>query len=237
MKRKRVVLERVAFGFPAGGSVTVPFAMSLVGMIADNMEKPDNERMLTRVIPASGLYVAKNRNTIVKGFLKGGTEEWLLQVDTDIQFPVDLYEWMVRAAHQVGAKVLAANVRLGAHTHSGYARSGWLWAPMEKLPEERCFKVGAAATAVFLVHREVLEKIKAEGGECWFNHLYLPHEGTSEITEVGEDLAFCERAAAVGYDTWLLRGLKIKHYKTKALVELDENGNLPDYMMPKPNGR
>lgn len=219
MKRARVALPRVVIGYPVGGSATIPFVTSLNKLMQHEFAIPEQERMITRIIPASGLYVSKNRNKITRQFLDGGNEEWLLMIDTDIEFQPDLPARLVLAAMKYGAKILAANVRLGSHTHSGYARSEWLWTPMAELPSGECFPVDAAATAVMLIHRDVFLAIKEKGGKCWFNHLYLEHGEDGDIEEIGEDLAFCERAASVGVQTWLLRGLGIKHHKTRALVE------------------
>ena len=109
-------------------------------------------------------------------------------------------------------------MRLGSHTHSGYARSGGFGLRWRSSVGE-CFPVDAAATAVMLIHRGCVSRDQGKGGKCWFNHLYLEHGEDGDIEEIGEDLAFCERAASVGVQTWLLRGLGIKHHKTRALVE------------------
>jgi hypothetical protein len=75
-----------------------------------------------------------------------------------------------------------------------------------------------------IIHRRVFEKIAELGGPCWFIAMPIPMDvaGEPEWEELGEDLAFCKRAKNAGFQTWLARGLKLKHHKSAALEELVE---------------
>lgn len=217
-------LPRVVIGYPCGGSVTVPFCRSLIRLAASLSMKKERERVVTRIFEAQGLYVSQNRNTLVKDFLKNGTEEWLMQIDTDIEFGSDLVEkFLFVASQDTSMRILAANVRLGAHTNAGYRRLGNVWAPMENLPPGPLIPVDAAATACIMIHRSVFEEMRAKMGPVWFDHQYIQgveDDGSVKSIEGGEDLLFCERAREMGIQTWLVRGLKLRHYKTTALVEV-----------------
>lgn len=214
------IVPRVAVGYPCGGSVTVPWAKSMMGLIAEQTRRPEQARSLQRIIPAQGLYVGRNRNLITRNFLKGGNEEYLLMIDTDIEFREDLVDKLLIAAQ--GRDIVAANVRLGEHTHSAYEEFGQLYKPMETLPEGEIVPVDAAATAVMMVHRRVLEEIARLGGPCWFISIPIALEvaGEPEWEELGEDLAFCKRAKAAGFQTHLVRGLDLRHHKSAALQEV-----------------
>ena len=213
------IVPRVSVGYPCGGSVTVPWAKSMMGLIAEQMRRPEQARSLQRIIPAQGLYVGRNRNVITRNFLKGGNEEYLLMIDTDIEFQPELLDRMLIAAQ--GRDIVAANVRLGQHTNAGYEELGELYRPMETLPEGEIIPVDAAATAVMMIHRRVFEKISELGGPCWFVAMPIPMDvaGEPEWEELGEDLAFCKRAKAAGFQTHLVRGLGIRHHKSAALEE------------------
>lgn len=217
-------LPRVVVGYPCGGSVTVPFARSLVRLAASLAMKKERERTVTRIFEVQGLYVSQNRNAIVKDFLKNGNEEWLMQIDTDIEFGSDLIEkFLFVALQDPKMRIIAANVRLGAHKHAGYQRLGNVWAPMQEMPMGPLVPVDAAATACIMIHRTVLEEMKAKLGPVWFDHQYIQgteDDGSVKSIEGGEDLLFCERARKMGIQTWLLRGLKLRHYKSTALVEV-----------------
>lgn len=213
------IVPRVAVGYPCGGSVTVPWAKSMMALIAEQTRRPEQARSLQRIIPAQGLYVGRNRNVITRNFLKGGNEEWLLMIDTDIEFRPELLDRMLIAAQ--GRDIVAANVRLGQHTNAGYQELGELYKPMEILPEGEIIPVDAAATAVMMIHRRVFEEIARLGGPCWFIAMPIPMDvaGEPEWEELGEDLAFCKRAKAAGFQTHLVRGLGIRHHKSAALEE------------------
>jgi len=216
------IVPRVVVGYPAGGSVTVPWAKSMMELVNVQLQRPPQMRSLSRIIPSQGLYVGRNRNNITRQFLKDGNEEYLLQIDTDIEFKPDVLDRLLEASKS-GRDIVAANVRLGQHRHAAYAESGALYRPMETLPEGELIPVDAAATAMMLIHRRVFEAISELGGPCWFNLIQIPLEvdGKPEWEELGEDLAFCMRAKAAGCQTYLLRGLGLRHHKTSALEELD----------------
>ena len=61
--------SEVVIGYPVGGSATIPFVTSLNKLMQHEFAIPEQERMITRIIPASGLYVSKNRNKITQAVL------------------------------------------------------------------------------------------------------------------------------------------------------------------------
>lgn len=215
------LVPRVVVGYPCGASVTVPWAKSMMQLVNVHLGRPPQLRSLSRIIPSQGLYVGRNRNNITRQFLKDGNEEYLLQIDTDIEFKPEVLDRLLDATK--GRDIVAGNIRLGAARHAAYRESGALYAPMETLPEGEIIPVDAAATAMMIIHRRVFEAIFEMGGPCWFNLMQIPLEidGKPECEELGEDLAFCVRAKAAGFQTYLVRGLGLKHHKTSALEELD----------------
>lgn len=220
-----VAMPRVAVAYPCGGSVTVPFCVSLTRLVSAHGQLKQRDQYITRVFHKQGLYVSQNRNEIVKDFLRGG-EDWLLQIDTDIEFGSDLVDCLLYAALQEkDVRILAANVRLGAHKHAAYMRLGNVWGPVEDLPKAAMVKADAAATACILIHRSVLVEMREKLGPVWFDHEYIPgddEDGFTKSIEGGEDLMFCERARVMGIQTWLARGLKLRHWKATPLVEVME---------------
>lgn len=219
---------KVVVGYPVGGSVTLPFHASMLQLLAYEIDKPDHERLLGKINHTQGLYVGDNRNMLAQTFLKTSAE-WLLQIDTDIEFPRDLLETMVRTADRVEtpARILAANVPLGGGFETvafHWDPTARIWANYNVLPAD-VFPCDAAATAVMLVHREVFEAIASEHGQCWFHHMYIPKspEGTRpadfEFHSIGEDTAFCQRAKVAGFQTWVARVPGLRHHKTRALSE------------------
>lgn len=220
-----------------GGSVTVPYYLSMMALQQVELAKPRGVRRLAEAWGNSGLYVALNRNRLANRFYEHPEREqipWLLWIDSDIQFPPSLIEAAVVAANTVGAKVMAINVPLGSHPSVAYyaTEGAGIYRPATiPLPKEQVFECDAVATAVCLVHRDVIDAIAEMNGRCWFHHLYVPYPPEGETIdrcarrdiryhEIGEDLAFCARAKTAGFKVWCCHGIPgIIHHKTRPLSE------------------
>lgn len=226
---------KVVLGYPAGGSVTVPFSVSRERLMFYEMQKDPEVRLLSAAPYVSGLYIANNRNILAKALLATDAE-WLLQVDTDIEFPVTLLETMVALAGD-DKKVLAASVPLGtaaifgnSDQGSGY-RNGFptcafmcggepgLWTSVHEVPTTP-IEVDGVATACILIHRTVFEEIARRAGQCWFDHIYEPKgepdgEDWSKVESVslGEDIAFCVRARLAGFPSYCVHIPGLRHHK------------------------
>lgn len=221
--------RKVALGYPMGGSVTGPFHGSLQRLLAYEIQKPDRERLLSKEMHATGLYVGANRQTLAERFM-AGEADWLLQVDTDIEFPVTLLETMLDLTEDerliLGANVPLGDPRLGAHQTCAYRMSETpgLFDNFAKMPAD-LFKCDGLATACILIHRSVFETIADNEGQTWFLTKRFPASpaGTKprdfRWRELGEDLSFCIRAGDYGIGIWCAYVRGLKHYKTCALSE------------------
>lgn len=210
--------HKVVLGYPVGGSVTLPFHASVIRLLGYEMAKPDAARLLARITHSSGLYVAENRTELSQQFL-AGTGDWLLMIDTDIEFPATLLETLLALAG-TSRKILAASVPLGAYATCAFNRTEkagvWQAVPVPLEP----VAVDGVATAVALIHRSVFETIAAQHGQSWWHHVYLPAEDTSQpgdFRSQGEDLAFSIKAASCGIQSWAVHVPGIGHYKTRRL--------------------
>jgi hypothetical protein len=212
-----------------GGSVTGPFHGSLQRLLAYEIQKPDRERLLAQEMHSAGLYVGANRQTLAEKFMAGAAD-WLLQVDTDIEFPVTLLETMLGLAGEdkliLGANVPLGDPRLGAHQTCAYRMSETpgLFDNFAKMPAD-LFKCDGLATACILIHRTVFERIADLEGQAWFLTKRFPASSPDtpprdfKWRELGEDLSFCIRAADAGFGIWCAYVRGLKHYKTCALSE------------------
>lgn len=224
--------RKVVFGYPCGGSVTVPFHASCLRLLAHELVKPERERVLARMCHASGLYVGDNRMTLTENMLEKEAN-WLLQVDTDIEFPEDLIETMLRLAG-TEKKVLAASVPLG----TAYPTCAFRWTGKpgiyESLPQvgPEPVECDAIATAVVMIHRDVFDAIADEHGRSWFHAIHLakssPETAPRDFAFVvnGEDIAFSMRAKAAGFSIWCAHVPGLKHYKTMPLSHDDERSRV-----------
>lgn len=221
----------VAVGYPYGGGVTGPFLESLMRLQRYELAKP--EPLLWHLLPQSGLYIGHNRNRIAEKFWTDTDADWLLQIDSDIEFPATVIEQLLTLAGP-DRKVIAASVPLGPP----FGSCGWnttstpgVWAclPSEEILPDGT-PVDGVATALMMVHRDVIRAIAETAGQCWF--LDLPPEprlddersrkawtGEGPMSDrryipQGEDLVFCLRAKAAGFQPWVAKIPGLKHHKT-----------------------
>lgn len=219
--------RKVVLGYPVGGSVTLPFHASCLRLLGHELAKPEKERLLLSMTHASGLYVGDNRMTLVENMLEREAN-WLLQIDTDLEYPATLIETMLVLAGE-DKKILAASVPLG----DAYPTCGFRWTgepgiydsvPVPVEPIE----VDAIATACVLIHRDVFDAIADQHGRSWFHSIHLakspPSTAPRDFAYVvnGEDIAFSMRAKAAGFAIWCVHVPGLGHYKTKRLSHDDD---------------
>lgn len=187
------------------------------------------QRHLAKMEHASGLYVGNNRMTMTEELMDATEANWLLQVDTDIEFPETLIETMLGLAG-TDKKILAASVPLG----TAYPTCGFMWSgtpgeyyALDTVPRKPV-EVHAIATACVLIHRDVFAAIAKEHGRTWFHSIYLakspPGTPPEDFRYTGneEDIAFSMRAKRAGFKIWVVHVPKLGHYKTIRLSHDDE---------------
>jgi len=232
---------RVSFAFIHPGHQSHCFAQSKQRlMMFDAME---SGRMLhgkgemSKECGSNGIVAG--RNTLTKALLDESDAEWLFMVDADMGFAHDALERLIASADPVERPVVGALCFAlksdDAHdmlARTAYARRyrmtptiydfieddgrvGWL-ARMnyERDALTQCGATGAACT---LVHRRVLEAIRAKYGDTWFDPITHPKGPTT----FGEDMSFCVRVAACDFPLWVDTSIKTTH--DKGGVFLDEH--------------
>lgn len=224
---------KVALGYPYG-PITAPFMHSLRALREYEVAKmARGDTPLVRYeLPQGGIYVDHNRNTIAERFFQTDAD-WLLQIDTDIEFPPQIVEMMLAVAGHT-KKILAASVPLGPP----FGSCAWMKTDVpgifaclrsEDITEDG-IQVDAVASAILLVHREVFEAIADREGQRWFLKMAVgrlddPLSATAwagpdgrirdrKFIPMGEDLAFCIRAAEAGYQSWCAKLPGLKHHKS-----------------------
>lgn len=217
--------ERVVIGSPRGGSVTGAFQTSLTALQFDQWRvREPKDVQLAAVIEGSGLYIEDNRHWLAWRFMNQHTAPWLLMIDSDIQFGPDLIDQMLDAARTSGAKVLAGNVPLDVFPNVAYLAmpQPGVFAPLKMLPPEKVFEADAAATAIMLIHRDVLQAIREREGECWFYRHKVEVEDAGgypyrTFLNLGEDISFCLRARDAGFPSYVVQDLSgVVHHNLAA---------------------
>lgn len=195
------------------------------------VEKPLNLR-------ATSGMLAHVRNFGVALFLDRTEHEWLMMVDTDMGFEDDAIHRLVAAADPearpfVGglcfALMEARYDGMGGHrftlvptmyklgtVESTGSKSFCYYGPYEP---NTLTPVAGTGGAFILMHRSMLEAMRAKWGDHWFDQLY-----SDAGSFVGEDLALCLRALVLGVTPHVHTGIQTTHHKELWLSEQDYVG-------------
>lgn len=178
--------------------------------------------------------LVEGRNMAAAHFLDKTEDEWLFFVDTDMGFEPDALERLVLAADPVHRPVVGglcfAMKHMGVDGAGGFrvmpVPTLFMWAknPDQGVgfanrfiyPSDAMLQVAGTGAAFILIHRSVLDSIRAKHGDVWFDFVRY-----GDGAQVSEDLSFCWRAAEVGAPIFVHTGVKITHHKELWISERD----------------
>lgn len=181
----------------------------------------------------------EGRNLAVRTFLDKTKHEWLLFIDTDMGFEADAIERLVFAADPTVRPVMGglcfALKHMGPDGRGGFRiqpiptlymwgktpDQGMGFATRFRYPPETLVQVAGTGAAFLLIHRSVVERLRAAHGDHWFD-LVSYDDGV----QVSEDLSFCYRLGKLGIPVFVHTGIQISHHKE---FWLDEDA----YRMPE----
>jgi hypothetical protein len=182
--------------------------------------------------------LVEGRNLAVAHFLDNTPHEWLFWVDTDMGFEPTALDRLMEAADPdtrpvVGGLCFAAKLAAG----DGY--NGFRLRPLPTIfglakdteghigfvnrsvyPRDSLVQVAGTGSAFILIHRTVLEDIRAKHGDEWYSP--ISYENGKPISE---DLSFCWRVGDLGKPMFVHTGVKTTHHKAVWVGE-------DDYAMP-----
>lgn len=183
----------------------------------------------------SGVLITPMRNYMARLFLDGTPHEWLLMTDTDMGFESDAVHRLLASADPAERPIVGglcfAVVTAGYDGMGGWRQS--IVPTMYKIGEEEgtgrksfchygpyernaVVRVAATGAAFLLMHRSVLEAVRAAHGDHWFSQFI---DGMGDT--LGEDMAFCMRAGALGFKTFVNTGVRTSHHKRVWVTEDD----------------
>lgn len=176
------------------------------------------------------------RNAAVRSFLDDFSAPWLLWVDTDMGFPADSLERLLAVADPVERPVVGGlcfgwkedrgDGAGGYRCHAMPTIYDWLrgedgggvFAPRTHYPANTLVRCHGTGSAFVLIHRQVLEGVRAAYGDAWYDRIPNPLNAGRRI---GEDLSFCMRANALSVPIHVHTGVRVTHAKTFWLGEED----------------
>lgn len=181
---------------------------------------------------ANGLV--EGRNTGCRKFLDETDHEWLWWIDTDMGFQPDTVDRLVEAADPVQRPVVGGLCfALREVSYDGYGGRRvmpipTLYMPARdanghigfgnryEYPPNSLVQVAGTGAACLLIHRSVLEKLRAEHGDRWFDRVRY-QDGSA----ISEDLSFCYRLVMAGIPLFVHTGVKTTHHKQVWVSEDD----------------
>lgn len=169
----------------------------------------------------SGPLLSLARNLCAEAFLES-RQEWLWFVDSDTVFPPATLPRMLAMADPERAPIVSAAVAVvrGKPPYGQHGLPDLGWAAFNEEPDgtlgmistqvqlDPLHRVDAVGTGCLLIHRSVLEAI----GPGPFN------EESSGKFVAGEDVAFCRRAAALGFPIHVAGHVRVGHAKVITLL-------------------
>lgn len=199
--------------------VTAAFADSLVDLFL--FDATHGRHVRGRISQPSGPWLAVSRNRVVETFLTDPDNTWLLFIDADMSFPPDalekLHESLTDDVRVIGGLCFGFSDNLLYPTLYDLKPEGGAELRMTYPPNEVIEVTAGTGAAFLMIHRSVLEDVKAAGfsrGFPWFADTELPDGNTQ-----GEDLTFCQRARNVGYTIHVHTGVKTGHLKSLLFTE------------------
>jgi hypothetical protein len=210
---------KIAFGYPFG-NIESQFHHSLVGLLMGELNAPEEARLLGSIFPQPGCYVSMNRNRIAVKFLDPAcTDDYLLMIDTDIEFPTNiLYQFkdlIDEIPEPETPKIIAGRANIGSGLPVFYDNSSIGFHEHHVQPFAGLKEFTRVGTGIILIHRFALQVIYNKYGANIFTHLVVDDHGLPR--EVGDDFSFCERAKDCGFKifgAWSIFGL---HYKMQPI--------------------
>jgi hypothetical protein len=226
----------VAVGFLDPGHWSHCFGQSLIDMYLSDAFRSKrmvpHGKQLRDNAQAGGIVAG--RNSIAAKFLDATECEWLFMVDSDMGFAADTVDQLIKSADPKERPVVGGLCfSLRRDTPGEFYGQKYVVVPtcyeyvdtdnevgfrsIVDYPRDEVFPVAGTGAACLLIHRSVLETLRAKGGDHWFDH--ITHPGG---TVFSEDLSFCVRLAACDIPLFIDSGVRTTHDKHGVFLDEDE---------------
>ena len=210
---------------------------SIAGVFATSLDllmQADDRVLFPPIRNLCNIHVHKGCNEVVAAFLDRTPGEWLLFLDDDMGFPPDIVGRLLEVADPDTVPVIGglcfAQKRYevgpeGAHRFKVVPTiyrfvvtpSETGWGAVDDYPKDETVQVDGTGGACLMIHRSVLEGMRAVIDDHWFDPVTVKSgKGT---TTFSEDLSFCHRLAIAGVPVHVNTAAKTSHLKE---VYLDE---------------
>lgn len=219
--------DKVCIGLVTNGSINDSLTLDLLRIRAEKDSKFQDFLTVANIGATT-----KSRNLVVLHFLEQMTSDWLLMIDSDERLSSEAWHKLINAAHDKDRPVISALVFAKFGDDDAIRPVPTIYRSvegadlraMDDYPLDSLIPVTAVGTGCLLIHRDVLLKLQESAAEhqgpkwAWFA------EGAINGTYFGEDILFCKRINALGYQIYAHTGAILPHQKT---FWLDERHHRP----------
>lgn len=172
----------------------------------------------------SSANVSSSRNLVVENFLAHDSQaEWLLFIDSDMQFDHTAVEQLLASADSETAPIVGG-LCFGATEDALFPTiyrltttdDGPVCVRAGNYPHDQLVPCDATGAAFLFIHRGVLEAMRERAFNRtfpWFQEVEMSGK------PVGEDIAFCLRARQMGYPIYVDTRVKVGHHKSTFYTE------------------
>ena len=214
--------DKVSIGWCDPGVVDGEFAVNLAILTTERRDK------LGPLIRVEGsALVSRMRNEIVTTFLDSTDSAWLLMIDADEVLTSCVLDKLIGVAHEKSHPIVAG-LYFGAWKGDSpfpipipliYRVKDYGYEPVDNYPADKVIEIDSAGTGCLLIHRTVLETIRANANEdqgpnwCWFEDKAIAGHW------FGEDLIFCRKVIEHGFPIHAHTGAILPHRKRYWLTD------------------
>lgn len=214
--------KTVCIAFIHPGQTSAYFTTSLAATLL--YDQGVDRHLVAMVDEWSSANISNARNALTRKFLEEKTNaDWLLWIDSDMQFDHDAMHRLVESADPVERPIMGG-LCFGFNAETGLFPT--IYQLIDKFgalttvrvndyPDDEIVRCSATGGAFLLVHRSVVQKMldrKYNEAFPWFQ------ETEMSGMPCGEDITFCLRAEMLGFPTHVNTSVKIGHHKSQLLT-------------------
>ncbi len=218
-----MINHRFTFAYPSNGQVSVPFMESNINMVFHELTKPREACLMGSRTQVSSCHVPLNRNSICEFFLNKTTDDFLIMIDTDVEFKATILEEFNALINEYGP---AAGTALYARDKYPHIISGRVdisngmpvfykkFNPGEYKQDPRPFKglktFDNVGTGIICISRYCLKALINEDPDTGYHFFGHREEGGKLASD---DFSFMFHAKKYGFvpmGAWDIRGIHSK---------------------------
>lgn len=211
------VKERITIGWCDGGTVEGRF---MSGVVNTMIEAQKQDIKIVNTIRVQGNQIARQRQSLWDFWCNLSDSEWLLWVDSDIVLTPQLLKMLWDIADKKTKPVVTGTYFVSNENEqtmmepvpSLYRETGDMYRTqiIHPLPANEVIPVDVAGFGLMLMHRSIIEPVKAAAGEI---SVFGENQQAADKF-VSEDVSFCRNLKKAGIQLYAHTGATAQHMKT-----------------------